>query len=1145
MIERSPTLDVRTASEIWPQVRDRSRGYLAGPLPEGSAAGLGRVFARYLEALLQRLNQAPDKNRLAFFEMLGLEPVTAASARAPIVFQLAADASDSAAPEGTQVAAPPPVGSTTPIAFEIESAIGVAAATLAQLVSFWPGRDEYIDHTAELRQGLPVKLFDSRSLGPTPHVLYLGHPTLLALAGASRVQLEVDLAEGGSEKLEIAWEYWDGKVWRGFQSVRTGCNEKTDEVATDTSDGTLGLTRSGSITLTTECAKTAPVVVNGIESFWIRGRLTQTLPPNPARVLPLVEGLDLLTRIERPLSGRVKVVYAAKLARSVLRESSEILLTDAVGSPLYEVPVRVTSLDDSEFDFFEGQMSRVEPLSPAPKFFGREKTYRFEFPTLGVEAVVDERNDLMDPADARVSVEIGGLPLDKAFVGGLAVDVSRPFYPFGEQPQPGATFYFSQSEVFSKPGASVRAFALAAQAPQDSIEMKDVAADDTPILSASLTPADHAVHHTVSWEYWNGQRWSALLPSSAIEPPDLKDTQLIEFEVPRDLEPTEVNGEPGLWMRVRLVSGGFGFTRDLTFETHTSSGTVTVSYVVPQPPVLADFRLGYLWQKTDKLEHVFTYDDFRYEDHTDDALWPGKTFPAYRPVSDVTPALYLGFDRPLPVANAGLYIEVTEQPGEDRGPALVWEYWNGAGWRRLTVQDGTRRVRLPGIVSFIAPGDSRPLPRFDAKLHWLRARLDEDGPPGEPTITTLLPNAVWASQRRTFRDVALGTSNGLPDATFVVTQVPVLAGERIEVRELGGPRANVEWRLLALELSGGDPNFVRSFERMLGAEGSEIDFIQGRLRLRRDRTKKVVEAWVRWEGRRNFYFSGENDRHYVLQRSFGRLRFGNGIRGRIPPLGAAILAREFRSGGGLAGNVRARTITQLLGPVAGVQSVFNPRSAEGGADGETPEAFSRRAPAALRHRGGALDASDYEALAREASASVAFARAIPGRRPDGRSLPGYVTVLIAPQSEDPRPVPSFGLREQVRAFLEAHAPADVAGGGGIDVVAPDYLPLDVVATLAPVRATEAGPVEARARAALATFLHPLRGGPDGRGWDLGRDVFLSDVARILGAVEGVDHVEELALLVAGNIQGDSVPVGPERIVVAGKILLRLVEGAGA
>ena len=225
MNDSAPPLDERTATEIWRELRDRSRGYLKGSLPTGSSAGLGRVFARYLEAILQRLNQAPDKNRLAFFELLGLEPATAQSARAPIVFQLTAGAPDSEAPERTQVAAPPPPGATTPIVFETESALGIAAAKLTQVVSLWPGRDEYIDHTAVLSQGLPLTLFDSRSLQPTPHVLYLAHKTLLALAGKSSVGLEVTLAENGSDKLEVAWEYWDGKVWRGFQSNRTSCGE--------------------------------------------------------------------------------------------------------------------------------------------------------------------------------------------------------------------------------------------------------------------------------------------------------------------------------------------------------------------------------------------------------------------------------------------------------------------------------------------------------------------------------------------------------------------------------------------------------------------------------------------------------------------------------------------------------------------------------------------------------------------------------------------------------------------------------------------------------------------------------------------------------------------------------------------------------
>ena len=35
------------------------------------------------------------------------------------------------------------------------------------------------------------------------------------------------------------------------------------------------------------------------------------------------------------------------------------------------------------------------------------------------------------------------------------LDLTKAFYPFGQQPQPGSAFYFSSEEVFSKPGAAV------------------------------------------------------------------------------------------------------------------------------------------------------------------------------------------------------------------------------------------------------------------------------------------------------------------------------------------------------------------------------------------------------------------------------------------------------------------------------------------------------------------------------------------------------------------------------------------------------------------------------------------------------------------------------------------------------------------
>ena len=86
-------LDEREAAHIVKELLARRVGYTPQwHVPEPSAdAALAWVFARYLQAIIQRLNQAPEKNKLAFLDLLGLSLVPAQAARAPIVFQLAAD----------------------------------------------------------------------------------------------------------------------------------------------------------------------------------------------------------------------------------------------------------------------------------------------------------------------------------------------------------------------------------------------------------------------------------------------------------------------------------------------------------------------------------------------------------------------------------------------------------------------------------------------------------------------------------------------------------------------------------------------------------------------------------------------------------------------------------------------------------------------------------------------------------------------------------------------------------------------------------------------------------------------------------------------------------------------------------------------
>jgi len=297
----------------------------------------------------------------------------------------------------------------------------------------------------------------------------------------------------------------------------------------------------------------------------------------------------------------------------------------------------------------------------------------------------------------------------------------------------------------------------------------------------------------------------------------------------------------------------------------------------------------------------------------------------------------------------------------------------------------------------------------------------------------------------------------------------------------------------------------------------------------------ILYLWIRWNPQLNFYGSGPDSRDYVLDHASGRIYFGDGNNGKIPAAGNLIAAKTFRTGGGAAGNVSLNTITQLLGAVNGVQSVTNVRAAEGGSDGEMLDSYRQRAPFILRARGRAITASDYETLAQEASSAVAAAHAIPLRNADGLTRPGWITLTIIPRSFDPQPMPSFGLREEVRRYLEARGPADVVGLHQVSVSAPEYQPVDVHATVTPVDSSKAFDVENATTAALARFLHPLYGGPQGKGWQPGRSVYLSDVAAALRGIPGLDYIEDLALYKDGARQADFVAVGPDRIAAAGRI----------
>lgn len=1121
----------------------------------GPAAALVQAHARYVAAMAERLGRAPAKHQMAFLDLLGVSLLPAQAARAPITFTLAPGAGDTRILAGSQVAASLP-GRSTPLVFETEADCGLTAAHLVDVISVAPGADGWADHSDAARARTSFTLFDG--LAPIAHELYLGHGQLLALDGASVVEVQLELAQVAAVATPTIWEYWDGAAWRAFRPFQPGGEGGTSI------DGTKGLTRSGTLRLVTECSSAQPRVVSDQTSCWIRGRLA-------GPIQPVADG-------SRAAIDRVRL-------RSIIAPSMGTLtLYGPDGGEADEIEVQCGDVSRMGIDLAAARATLRDVADDAKEFpvldlaSGVARWTSLAAATYEVSITVDGYTPTrreVTPADHGSTLYLGpdfvGRLLDRALVDGLPVDLSNTFFPFGQQPQPGTTFAFALDAALAKPGALLTL--------KSEIAGTGRSSDD---------PDTDPVSPTLVAEYYDGSGWRPLPVDSAALLEVFTDGSYLTIEVP-DVAPVELAGSTARWLRIRIVSDTFAVVRTTTW-TDGAGDSHTFRTTEITPPALSMLRAGYVYRSPQAApEACLTRNDFAFVDHVDDARDRGGSFEPFAAVADRTPTVYLGFDRPLPADLLNVYVGVTEVVGVVQGAALVWEGWDGSGWSPLGVQDETRDLALPGMVGVSWPGTPPPpnatvvraggaevqvldevqaalfragdlvvvsqgettetatvvgvrgdrialratlateyhrgavtlagLPRFGTpRGAWIRARLRVDGDPTATRVEAIDVNAVWAAQVQTIVGEVLGGSTGEPRQVLRCRSAPVLPGQVIEVRELDGPRAEVEQALLRDELA---------------AAGLADDV----LRVVADpRTGRAAEAWVRWEERPHLFFSAPTDRHYVVERSTGRISFGDNRHGRIPPAGADNLrAASYRSGGGTAGNVPAGAITQVLAGVLAT-GARNVRPAEGGADGEPAIDVLRRGPKVLRHRRQALSLQDYESLAAEASPAVAVARAQPTTDPGGREVPGWVRVAIVPHSADPRPLPSFGLRREVEGFLRARVPASMAGQ--VTVALPTYHPVGVAADVVADEPANAGAVIEAVVAAAQTFLHPLRGGPSGEGWPFGRDVFASDLASVLESVPGVDHLSALELLVDGVPRGGSVEVPADRIVVAGTLRIR-------
>lgn len=170
------------------------------------------------------------------------------------------------------------------------------------------------------------------------------------------------------------------------------------------------------------------------------------------------------------------------------------------------------------------------------------------------------------------------------------------------------------------------------------------------------------------------------------------------------------------------------------------------------------------------------------------------------------------------------------------------------------------------------------------------------------------------------------------------------------------------------------------------------------------------------------------------------------------------------------------------------------------------DALIRTTMLSLRRVDRAVTEADFEILARASDPAGRIARAhcIPERNleltdpvPRLEPAPGHVSVVIVPRQS--------GDLELLCGLVATHLEPKRLLTTRVHVVGPRVVPIRVRVTLRLLPDALKNDVHNRAVTALRTFLDPISGGA-GDGWPLGRNVYVSEIYRVLDSLPGVDFV---------------------------------------
>jgi hypothetical protein len=742
-----PKVDRRDAEQLAAQVRSLLSFYVPGLQIEGERGQLAeactRIFARYGEIVIDRLNRAAEKNLLAFLNLVGVSPLRPQSARVPLTFYLSApNVLSAVVPARTQVAAELAKGEQKPVLFETETELVVVSARLESLFVKNGEHDSYRDWKAVIGPSVPpatgqvpdqagrvVIAAGTSELGqvrPIPHEMYVELPSHWRWPNANLLRLRFSLEDPGvpfTDSRSLQWELCE--TLPSALDTSTMFPAPQDEIpGTQISaekDDTEGLTKSGEIVFRnlrppkTQPAKTPSPALRCHLLTPITGSAEPSAGMLRTSHLPRITQLTVETEFEQE-GLLLQAAFANNLKVDTSKDFFPFGEKPKFGDTLYLASDAFANPDAFVTISIELTNPSGAPDSPIPPANGNGTKLTWEFWDGQAWLTLGTGDLTAPPSGRRVRIvrERPGVVTDTEFS-----DATRAFTDTGD-----ISFRFSAppapSTVNGQKGYWIRVRIVAGDYGREALYERD-----TESGAYMLTPASFG-------------------------PPSIHSIKL-SYRVEAESQPEAI--------------------------------TLCNDFVCRSVQIGESFQPFVPVAPEDAIPSVYF----------------GFSPPVRPPASAIAPSEPAGLAlSPFPPRSLTLYVSVKDvgvthddEANASHSPLVpVWDYWNGSAWRKWTVRDGTQGLERSGLIRVLAPPDYRLRSEFGVSRYWLRMRKGNANL--DPQFDRVLLNTTMAWEGTTILGEILGASNGRPNQNFRSTQAPVLVGQQLEVREPTPPAKEEE-----------------------------------------------------------------------------------------------------------------------------------------------------------------------------------------------------------------------------------------------------------------------------------------------------------------------------------------------------------------